>query len=96
MQHKFIGILDDNEGRIAYNSYLSRGTNSADRSKMKNFLSLALGDDLTPRQRDCVKMYYFDGMKMREIAKALDIHPSTVTRHLQVSRRKLKNLSKYV
>lgn len=95
MQHKILGINNENEDKITYSSYLSYGSNDEDRKRMKNFLSIALGADLTGRQRQCIMMYYVDGLKMREIAGKLCIHPSTVTRHLRAAQRKLRNLSKY-
>ncbi|MDX9973724.1 MAG: sigma-70 family RNA polymerase sigma factor [FCB group bacterium] len=39
-------------------------------------------DCLTRRQREILALYYFDGMTQQDIAAALDLTQSTVSRHL--------------
>mgnify|MGYP001206638173 CR=1 FL=1 len=39
-------------------------------------------DCLTRRQREILGLYYFDGMTQQDIAAALDLTQSTVSRHL--------------
>lgn len=50
----------------------------------------ALDRELTPRQKQMVKLYYIEQLKMREIAAILGVNPSTVTRTLQIARAKLE------
>ncbi len=50
----------------------------------------ALDRELTPRQKEMVKMYYIDQLKMCHIARELGVNPSTVTRTLQQARAKLE------
>lgn len=95
MQHKILSINEDYKNKEAYTNFFSSGTNSDNRNKMKNFLSVAINAELTGRQRQCIKLYYLDGLKMKEIAKYLDIHPSTVSRHMRSAHQKLKGVSKY-
>ena len=52
-------------------------------------------DSLPEAQRTCVKMYYIDGLKAREIAEKLDIPLPTVKSRLNYARNHLKkNLKK--
>ena len=55
----------------------------------------AIRDELTPRQRQMVKLYYIEQHTMQEIADMLQVYPSTVCRTLQTARRNLKNCLKY-
>ncbi|MBQ8539459.1 MAG: sigma-70 family RNA polymerase sigma factor [Ruminococcus sp.] len=78
-----------------FESYNSHGTNEASIEKMKHILCLALQCELTQRQRQCLELYYYENMKKYEIADALSISPSTVSRHIKAAERKLKSVAKY-
>ncbi|MBQ8057612.1 MAG: helix-turn-helix domain-containing protein [Ruminococcus sp.] len=62
---------------------------------MKHILYVALNSELTPRQRECLELYYYKKMKMCDIASFLSLSPSTVTRHIKAAERKLKSVAKY-
>jgi len=62
---------------------------------MKRVLSTAIRCELTPRQRECVVMYYYDNKKMPDIAFELSLSVSTVSRHIKAGVRKLKNIANY-
>lgn len=55
-----------------------------------NAIREAVENDLTPRQRELVKMYYFDQMLMRDIADELGLEISSVSRTLKRARTKLE------
>lgn len=95
MRHERISISDKNADIIAYTLSLSEADNAQDISKMKKILSLALKDALTDKQRECITMYYYENLKMKEIAKKLSVSPSTVTRHIKAGKKRLKNIAKY-
>lgn len=44
---------------------------------------------LTPRQREIVRLYFFEGMKIPEIASVLSLYKSTVSRHLEAAKKNL-------
>jgi RNA polymerase sigma factor (sigma-70 family) len=48
-------------------------------------------DDLAPIYRESVKMFYFKGLCLRDIAQTLEIPVGTVKRRLHVGRKKLKD-----
>ena len=74
-----------------YQSQLSRG----DEQKMATFLKKAIKRELTPRQQQCVAYYYYDKMKMADIAKQLGLNTSTVSRHLKKARERLSSVISY-
>ena len=47
------------------------------------------------RQRQCVELYFFQGMTMEEAGKALGIGKATVCRHLQKSKKRLGRALSY-
>lgn len=58
-------------------------------------LGLALREDLTPRQAQLVRLYYLEQHTMGEIAGALGVNISTVSRTLAAARRKLRRCLRY-
>ena len=95
MLHSHVNLSDVNTDMLSYSAFSGYGTNEKDIDKKKSFLFEAVVNDLTNRQRDCILMYYYDNMKMKDIAKKLSLSPSTVTRHIKAAKVKLKNIAKY-
>ena len=95
MRHSILSINELNKNIVDFSTYEDSDTNIRDIKKMKQILCKALKSELTERQRQCVTMYYYDDMKMKEIASTLSLSPSTVTRHIKAAQRKLKNVAKY-
>lgn len=58
-------------------------------------LALAMEEELTPRQRQVVRMYYIDQMLMRDIAEELGVNVSTVCRTLARGRSRLYRCLRY-
>lgn len=95
MQHRLIPITENNSNRISFFGYETGGTNGRDISKMKKILQMAINNELTNKQRYCVCQYYFQGKSMKHIATELNVNPSTVTRHIQKAKEKLKRVAQY-
>lgn len=95
MRHRVISITDKNENLLAYSDFSSGETNSCDISKMKTILQKAIANELTEKQRYCVCEHYFGGRSMKSIASELNVNPSTVTRHIQSAKRRLKRVARY-
>jgi DNA-directed RNA polymerase specialized sigma subunit len=49
----------------------------------KKELPYIMDNELTTRQRDCLKCFLFDELKQKEIAEKLGISQPTVSRHLE-------------
>ena len=61
----------------------------------RGVLGQALEQELTGRQLECVRLYYFEGRKQEEIAGLLGVGKSTVCRHLQKARGRLERALSY-
>ena len=59
---------------------------------LKRILHKAIQSELTERQRECVLMYYFQNMQMKEIAENFGLSPSTVSRHISAAQKKLRRI----
>lgn len=55
----------------------------------------AITTELTPRQRDCIEMYFYQNLKEREIGDILGIDKSTVSRHIKRGKARLFKCVKY-
>lgn len=73
----------------------SQGDNSQRMSRLRRNLPLAVEQELTPRQKEVVNYFYFDGMGVTEIARTMGLHKSTVSRTLKRARGKLQRCLKY-
>lgn len=62
---------------------------------MTENIASALMEELTPRQMQVVHMYYVDQMLMRDIAEALGVNVSTVSRTLGRGRDRLRRCLRY-
>ncbi len=63
--------------------------NRLDSDALKEVLREALSGDLTPRQLQCVELYYFDGRTQKEAGDVLGVNRATVSRHLKRARGRL-------
>ena len=95
MRRERMFLDDENSEMIAYSLYQQGSSNRLERERMKKILLRAIRHELTDRQRDCITMYYLEGMKMKDIAQALCLSRSTVTRHIQSAMRKLRKVAAY-
>ena len=66
-------------------------TNEESLSRVRKNLVTAIQEELTPRQQEILHLLFFSGCPAREVARQLNVAPSTVTRTKQ---RALKNLAR--
>ena len=52
----------------------------------------AMDEYLTPRQKECLELYYLRGLSQKTIATILLIHQTTVSQHLTYALRKLRQV----
>ena len=69
--------------------------NSAELSRLKRNLIRALKEDVTPRQREVLTLYYAQGLNMREIGERLGVDKSTVSRNIKRGERRLQRCLRY-
>ena len=63
--------------------------NRREREQMLRVLSNVITGELTQRQQQCVRLYYFEGMKMHQIADVMGVQTPAVSRHLKRARNRL-------
>lgn len=73
----------------------SENGNQNDLRMAAALLRLAVKQELTGRQRECVERYYYRQQTMEEIGECLHISKSTVCRHLQRARLRLQRAVSY-
>ena len=71
-------------------------TNQAQMQRLKRALRDVIKNDLTPRQKEMVVLYYYEGMKMCRIAEKLNLDISTVSRTIKRARRNIYDRLKYL
>lgn len=70
-------------------------TNSENVEKVKCIMAKVIKNELTPRQRETIVLYYYKGMGISEIADMLGLTPSSVSRTIKRARDKIYNYLKY-
>lgn len=69
--------------------------NSQEISRLKRNLIRCLREDVTPRQRQVMLLYYAEGKNMREIGEAMGVDKSTVSRTIKRGERRLQRCLRY-
>ena len=64
------------------------------RSKMRE-VRKEMARSLTPRQNECLTLYYLRGRPQREIADLLGIHQTTVSQHVHYALKKLRRVCSF-
>lgn len=69
--------------------------NSAQMLRLKQNLIRALREDVSPRQREVLLLYYGKNLNMREIGEKLGIDKSTVSRTIKRGEARLRRCLRY-
>lgn len=69
--------------------------NSAQHERLKRNLVRALQEDVTPRQRQFLLLYYAQGLNMRQIGEQLGVDKSTVSRTIKRGEARLRRCLRY-
>lgn len=64
-------------------------------ARVLTHLPRAMEEELTDRQRQILELHFYEDLTVTQIARKLGIHPSTVSRSLQRSARKLSHILRY-
>lgn len=70
-------------------------SNDREISELKIKLTMALRQEVSPKQRLALRLYYVDGMKMTEIAEELGVDRSTVSRTLKRAENNLRRCLRF-
>lgn len=95
MRHSVVHITERNADKLFTYDFNFRKGNDLYRRKITAILRSAIKNELTDKQRYCLCEHIYKGRSMKEIASELGVSPSTVTRHIQNARKRLKNVARY-
>lgn len=65
------------------------------RQRLLAHLPRAMEQELTRRQQQIVYLHFYEKKSVSQIARELHVHPSTVSRSLQRSARRLQQVLRY-
>lgn len=69
--------------------------NGRRRQRLLHNLTKAVAEELTPRQREMLHLYYYEQLNMVQIAARLGVNKSTVSRTLCRARLRLHHILQY-
>ena len=97
MIHRILSLDDFTEtlaGKILYQDQQYQDVDSRHKLMIQILKRAYLGE-LTSRQKDCLYLFYGQQKKMIEIADLLQIHVSTVSRHIRKAHQRLYTILSY-
>ena len=71
------------------------GDNHLRLERLRRNLSVAMDEELTPRQRQLLRMFYYEGKNVTDIARELSVNKSTVSRTLHRAQDRLRRSLRY-
>lgn len=77
-------------------SYDEVNSNEERLNLVKQALPKVIENRLSERQKQCVRLYYFENMNMEQTAAALGIERSSVSRTLKRARDRIKTSLEYL
>lgn len=72
-----------------------KNINNIKRQKILSMILTAINKELTPRQRQCVNLYYIEGKSVPIISKELGISPPTIYKHISKGINYIKKYANY-
>ena len=63
--------------------------------RLNHYLPLAVAEELTPRQRQVLRMYFYEEKNVTDIARELSVNKSTVSRTLHRAQERLRRSLRY-
>ena len=71
------------------------GNNQTQIQELHAALAKALREEVTDRQRQVLFLYYVQGLNMRQIAEALGVERSTISRTLKRGEERIRHRMRY-
>lgn len=64
--------------------------------QLKRTLRKIIDNELTPAQKECIELYYWDGLSLKEIAERNEISPQAVSQCKSGAEKRIMNIMKYI
>lgn len=92
-----ISVQPDQIERFSWNGFLySDDTADPKVQRMKKIMHIAIENELTPRQHECITLRYLENLSVKEIAQQMELKPTTVYKHIHKAIDVLKKCSLYL
>ena len=65
-------------------------TNQRELAQMRGYLELGLRTQLTARQQECVRLYYYEGLTLEQTGERMGICESAACKHIKKARERLR------
>lgn len=76
--------------------YTEQSNELSRKRRMKDLLRKAISLELTERQRNCLVLYYYEEMPVKDIAARIGIRATTVYKHLRTAKTILRHFAVYL
>lgn len=76
-------------------SLSEENTNEKTVKTLRRNLIIAMRQELTPQQVQCIRLYYVEGYNMTEISRKLGLHKSTVSRIIRSGESTLRRCLRF-
>ncbi len=86
----FTGAADEGIRAI-----IEQKTDDNDRSRLKNILLKVINNELTPRQKQIIVLYYFQKKDIVAISRELDVTPQAVSAAMSRARLRMFRILQY-
>ena len=87
---KTIGALDENIRAI-----IETRSNETSVTRLKRILLKVINNELTPRQKEIIMLYYFKGLDTVTIARMYGVTPQAVSAMMSRARKRMYRIMKY-
>ncbi len=87
------GEFDEKINELAFSDNAESHNEAA--ARLKKIMAKVINEDLTERQREIIILYYYKKYGICEIAEALGVVPSTVSRTIKRARDRIYRCLKY-
>lgn len=81
--------------QVTHFPWSGASTNRGELNQAGKVLRMAMEQDLTPRQRQCIELCVFQGLTLKEAGVLLGVNKSTVCRHLEKAKNRLEHAVSY-
>ncbi len=99
MNHSVISLMQRELLEASWGAFQNTDSPSCQerkRQRMLEYIRLAIYQELTPRQRECLLAYYISGEPVRKIAGRLGVTPWTVYKHIERGVAVIRDKSRYL
>lgn len=93
------GLFAENYYAFVTNQEAFAQLDSEGKKKISDIFSVLheiIENDLTEKQREAIMMYYFEGLKMREIAEKLGVGIPAVSKRISKAEQRIGRMIRYV